>query len=191
MSLLPQRIPPATEPLGHLDEDGKTVILEKNYWLFFYNLALQVLGATGAGLPPSTLIEIAAADSDVADADAIALRQPLANAAVQSPADLGPTAYELPDIARALLLAQDAFLPDPAPLAQPAAVISVGGSVFTWVAPANGVAAITGGTVSLIRIIRQTVTVATGLTAGLFPVSRLDQIAITHSGAPTMTFLPT
>jgi len=36
----------------------------------------------------------------------------------------------------------------------------------------------------------QTATIATGLTSGLIPVRRLDQVTITHTGAPIMTLLP-
>jgi hypothetical protein len=47
MSLLPQQIPPATEPIGSVNEEGK-VTPDKNFWLFLYNLASQVLGNGGA-----------------------------------------------------------------------------------------------------------------------------------------------
>jgi hypothetical protein len=206
MSLLPSRILPASEPIGHLADDGKTVLIEKNYWLFLYNLSGQVLGtgaattpgtpgAPGApGAPGSPLLSpallLAATDSDIADADAMALRQSIQNLGAQLP-DLPPTAADFPDIARALLLAQDTPLPDPAPQAQPAAAITVTASPFTYTAGFNGSVAVTGGTVSLIQLIRQGVTVATGLTAGLIPVSRRDQVVVTWTGSPTMTFLPT
>jgi hypothetical protein len=188
MSLLPQRILPQTEPWGKADADG-TVTIDKNWWLFLYNLGLQTLG-TGGGLPTTALIELAALDADAADTDAVALRQPIANLNAQL-AEMPPTAADFPDIARALLLAQDVSLPDPPPQAQPAVTIVVGASPFTYTASFNGSVAISGGTVSLIQLIRQTTTVATGVIAGLIPVSRLDQIKITHTGAPVAIFLPT
>lgn len=187
MSLLPSRILPQTEPIGTVNDD-KSVTIDKNWWLLFYNMAAQTLG-TG-GLPASALIELGALDADAADSDAIALRQSIANLNAQLP-DLPPTQANFPDIARALLLAQDAILPDPAPLAQPALTITVGASPFSYTASFNGSVAVTGGTVSLIQLIRQGVTVATGLTAGLIPVSRADVVKVTWSGTPAMIFLPT
>lgn len=189
MSLLPGRILPQTEPLGRLESDGKTVIVDKNWWLLFYNLSLQTLG-TGSGLPADQLIDLLSADTDAADSDAIALRQPIQNLQALL-TDLAPAASEYPDIARALLMAQDGTLPDPAPQAPPVAVITVGGSPFTYPAPFNGSVYVVGGTVSAIALIRQGATVATGLTAGVFPMSRLDQLKVTYTGVPTMTFLPT
>jgi hypothetical protein len=44
--------------------------------------------------------------------------------------------------------------------------------------------------VSAVVIIRQGVTVPTGLVDGLIPVSRLDQVQITYAVAPTVNFLP-
>lgn len=189
MSLLPGRVLPQTEPWGRVSEDGKTVIIDKNWWLWCYNISLQVLG-TGAGLPPSTLVEISAADTDAADTDAIALRQPIQNLNAQFP-DAPQTSADFPDIARALLLAQDGFLVDPAPQAQPVTALTVTASPFTYTAPFTGCVVVTGGTVSLIQLIRQGVTIATGLTTGFIQVSRLDQVQVTYSGLPTMTFLPT
>lgn len=66
--------------------------------------------------------------------------------------------------------------------------VTVGHSPFTYVAPQGGFVIITGGTVSQVQFTR-TGTYVTGQTSGLFPVSLGDQLTITHSGAPTMTFV--
>jgi hypothetical protein len=189
MSLLPGQILPATEPLGRVTPDG-LVIIDKNWWLLLYNVCLQILG-TGNGIPADQLIDLASADGDAIDADAIMLRQGLSNAlmlAHDPPRQI--TSADLPDIFRALLLAQEALLTDPTPQAQPAQSITVGASPFTYTAPFDGTLVSTGGTVSAIAIIRQSTTVATGLTSGLIPLSRSDKVQVTYSASPTMTFLP-
>lgn len=189
MSLLPQQIPPASARLGTVDQDGN-VIADKNYWLFWYNLALQALGS-GPGLPPAALTEMASSDTDAADSDAIVLRRPIGNNTVLSLDPLLAAASEYPDLARALLLAQDPPLQDPVPAAQPSAPITPGGSPYTYTAPFSGCVAVTGGTVSAIAIVRQATSVATGLTVGVFQLSRGDGLKVTYSGVPTMIFLPT
>lgn len=192
MSLLPGRILPQSEPIGRVNPDG-TVTADTNWWLLWYNLCLQVLGAgTTTGLPADALQDLASADTDAGDSDAIALRRPLDNASVQAlqPADVVIGLDDLPDLQRALLLAQESILPDPAALAQPVAAITPGASPFTYTAPFAGSIAVTGGTVSAIALIRQGTTVATGLITGLIPVSRYDQVKVTYSVVPTMTFIP-
>ena len=203
MSLLPGTILFPSMPLARveIDESGKVkdggiCTIEMNWWLFFYNISQSVLGTPGGGqtigLPAAGLIEIASLEADADDADAIVSRQGISSALVQSfqPQDVTLTDADLPSIARALLLAQDGFLQETQPLAQPVQTISVGGSPFTYTAPFNGHVAVTGGTVSAISIIRQGTTVATGLTAGVIPASRADQIKVTYTGVPAMTFIP-
>lgn len=190
MSLLPGQILPPSEPIGRVNEDG-TVTIDKNWWLLLFNLCLQSLG-TGGGLPSSALQDLAGADADAMDADAMALRQPLSNALLQAiqPQDVVVSPNDLPDLARTLLLAQDPILPDAVPLAQPVASITVGASPFTYTASFAGSVAITGGTVSAIALIRQGTSVATGLTTGLVPVSRFDQVKVTYTVLPVLTFIP-
>lgn len=190
MSLLPGQIQPQSVPIGRVNEDG-TVTMDTNWWLLFYNLCLQVLG-TGTGLPADALIDLASADADAIDADAIALRQPLSNALIQAlqPSDVVVSINDLPDLRRALLLAQDPLLPDPQPRAQPAQSVAVGASPFTYTAAFDGTIVVTGGTVSAISLIRQGTSVATGITTGLIPLSRTDQVQITYSATPMVTFLP-
>jgi len=187
MSLLPTRILPQSAPLGRMNEDGM-VRIEKDWWLLLYNLCLQSL-STGTALPADALLDLEGADTDAIDADAIVLRRPLDNLGVQVLPDTVISPSELPDLARALLLAQDAQLPDPIPQAQPGQAVAVGASPFTYTAPFNGHVLVTGGTVSAISLIRQSATFATGLTSGFIPVSRLDQVKVTYSSTPTMNFL--
>lgn len=187
MSLLPQQILPPTVPWGHADENG-IVTIDKNQWLFLYSLYRNSLAI---GITPDASQALEGLDFDTAEADSAVLRQPISNLAIQQGDALVPTSADLPDIAKALVLAQDNLLPDPIPTAQPVAVISVGASPFTYTAPANGQVAVTGGTVSIVSFIRQGTTVATGLITGLVVVSRLDQVKVTYAVAPTMTFMPT
>lgn len=192
MSLLPGQILPPDIPLGQADLETGSVKINHDYWLLLYNLCLQVLGTNNAGLPSSALQELASADADAADADAMMLRQPLSNALLQAiqPSDVMVSPNDLPDLQRALLLAQDPLLQDPAPRASPAQSVAVGGSPFTYTAAFDGTIVLTGGTVSAVSLIRQGISVATGIAAGLIPLSRLDQLQITYSVVPTMTFFP-
>lgn len=185
---LPNQIPPQSVPATMIGPEGQQVF-ETNWWLFFYNLANQVLtGQNGnIALPPA--VNIPMIDSDVFDTDSLLASRLALNAALQIPdADVGPSTR---DVANALLLATDALLQDPTPRAQPAVAVIVGASPFTFTAPFNGTLAVQGGTVSAITVIRQGLNVATGIIAGLVPVSRLDQVQITYAAAPTVGFLPT
>ncbi len=183
MSLLPDRILPQTEPFGRLDADGQKVIVDKNWWLFLYNLSAQVLGTGGLSL--ASIVAIQETEGDASDTDAVVLNQPISNLEVDSYLDL-PAQIDT----TALLLAQDPLLPDPVPLAQPAAAITVGGSPFTYAAPSNGEMVITG-TVTSVAIVRQGTSVSTGLLVGIFPIRRADHLVVTYpAAAPTLTFLP-
>lgn len=46
MSLLPNQILPQTVPIGTVNED-KTVTMEHDWWLFFYNVFLNALTPNG------------------------------------------------------------------------------------------------------------------------------------------------
>ena len=200
MSLLPQAILAPAAPIGILDKETGYVIIEQNWWLFLYNLSLNVLGVgaggpTGStGLPATALIELSGVDADASDADAIVLRQPIANlnalTGILTETETDAFALRQP-LLNALLLAQEATLPDPAPVAQPVKAVTVGASPFSYTMPFSGQVAITGGTVSAIDIIRQSTTVSTGLTVGLIPASRGDIVRMTYTVVPTFTFLPT
>ena len=205
-------------PIGKVNERGD-VILEQNWWLLFYNISQNVLGTGGSstsagsgaiggsgatggggsggtgptGLSASSLIELNSLDADASDADAIVLRRPIDNlnilTSLMAETDVDAAALKQ-FISNALILAQDGLMQDPAPIAQPVVAVTVGASPFNYVAPFNGQVSITGGTVSLISIIRQSVTVATGLIAGVIPASRIDTIQVTYTAAPTIKFLP-
>lgn len=75
--------------------------------------------------------------------------------------------------------------------AGPVAAITVGASPYTYVATLGGTVIVDGGTVSEIDFSRDGVTFYnTGVTAGMLPVSQGDQLVVTWSGKPTMTFVP-
>jgi len=62
-------------------------------------------------------------------------------------------------------------------------------SPYTFQSSYNAHILISGGTVQQIQLIRATTTI-TGLTAGLIYLGRGDQIVITYTVAPTVTFYP-
>lgn len=70
----------------------------------------------------------------------------------------------------------------------PLAAVVVGASPFTYVAPDSGTLVVQGGTVSLVELGRKGSFVTTGLIAGVVPVSRGDQLRVTYTVLPTMTF---
>jgi hypothetical protein len=185
---LPGRILPQSESWGTVNADG-TVTIDKNWWLFLYNISMQVLGVT-TGVPSVPATDLLSSDVDAAAINASVARK-LAEALAVLGVDPPPAASDFPDIARALLLAQDGLLPDPTPRAQPVATVTLSASPFGYTAPFSGAVSVTGGTVSSITVGRQGTTVATGQTSGIFPLSRLDVLTVTYSAAPTMVFLPT
>lgn len=67
--------------------------------------------------------------------------------------------------------------------------IVVGPSPFTYQTTQKGFVIVTGGTVSLIQFKRVN-TYSTGQTSGVFPLSFADQLIVTWTGKPTMTFVP-
>ncbi len=80
MSLLPGQILPPSVPFGRINESGE-LLVDKNWWLFLYNISQNVLGTSG-GLSQAALQELADADSDAMDTDAVALRSDVRNALV-------------------------------------------------------------------------------------------------------------
>jgi hypothetical protein len=65
------------------------------------------------------------------------------------------------------------------------------GSPFGFVAPRGGFAIVQGGTVSNISFSRDGVTpYNTGLTVGVFPLSKGDVLTVTYSSAPALIFVP-
>lgn len=186
---LPNQIPPQSAPVLMDGGDGKQVF-ETNWWLFLYNIASRVISLSGGTVTLPDSVNIALIDSEIVDSDSLMAARQVVNlqAMLGMEADAAPS---LRDLANAFLLTTDGVLPDPAPRAQPVAVITVGASPFTFTATSSGALAVAAGTVSAIALIRQGVTVPTGVTAGLLPISRLDQVQITYTVAPTVNFLPT
>ena len=187
MSSLPSLIPAQTVPLSEENGAGQQII-DVNWYLFFYNIWKNTLQASAGGtaLPPS--VNIALTETDVESADIAQAYRIAANVALAQPLEQDVSATPR-DVANSYLTA-DALLPDPSPAAQPLSIIAVGGSPYTFTAPFNGNMVVTGGTVSAVAIVRQGTSVSTGLIAGIFPLSRSDKLTITHTGAPTATFLP-
>src|SRR6185369_6862939 len=118
---------PPTQPLCRADPTG-LMIIDKNWWLFLYNLYVNTFGSQG--LTPEVVFGITEADIDAAGADTSALRQAIEN--LQILPDYVPSASDLPGIAQALLLAQLDDLPDPAPSAQPFLALTPGASPWTY-----------------------------------------------------------
>lgn len=205
--LLPGQIPPQTIPLVEQSPTGE-MIVDINWYLYFYNLGKNVLMGPSGFIPMSPSANISLIDSDVVDSDAMQAPRQILNAMLlQADQDSGPSLRDmqnalllaqpdqetnsaLRDVQTALLLAQDGLLPDVTPAAQPAITVTVGASPFTYIAPFNGTVIVTGGTGITITVIRQGTSIATGVTAGPIPASRLDQIQIVHLISPTVIFLP-
>lgn len=70
--------------------------------------------------------------------------------------------------------------------------ITVGSSPFVYTAPVVGQVVISGGTVSKIEISRDVGTTffTIGLTSGMFLLKEQDELRVTYSAMPTMTFIP-
>jgi hypothetical protein len=176
-NLLPQQIPPITVPL--LDKSGG---MELNWWLFFYNLAQHVLGTQG-NTPVVTAIQVLTdVDSDAQTTDflSFATRITALEQQMDTPQDVPPSSVQS--------VPED--FPPANPRAQPIWAISVGASPFVYTAPFNGILLITGGTVSAISLNRGAGFLTTGLTVGIVPMRRQDQVQVTWSGLPAMTFYP-
>jgi hypothetical protein len=86
MSLLPQTIPPQTEPFGEVEIDSQTgkptgrITVGVNWYLFLYNISKQVLTAPGAApVPIAPANTITLTDIDVTTADEIPDRRQIEN----------------------------------------------------------------------------------------------------------------
>lgn len=70
-------------------------------------------------------------------------------------------------------------------------VVAVGVTPFTYAAPVGGTVIVSGGTVSQVKFSRDGASFfVTGQTQGMFPVSQGDQLVISYSVPPTITFVP-
>jgi lysophospholipase L1-like esterase len=72
----------------------------------------------------------------------------------------------------------------------PTVVPTLAASPAAYIAPANGMVAIAGGTVSAVTLTRPGSTAVTAPTAGLVPVLAGDIVTVTYTVAPTTTFVP-
>jgi len=73
----------------------------------------------------------------------------------------------------------------------PVTVASPTSSPYTYTAPFGGTVVVQGGTVSMITMTRDGLTFYnTGQTQGTIPLSQGDQIVVTYSSVPNITFLP-
>ncbi len=124
MSLLPQQMLPPTQPLCRPDPAG-LLIIDKNWWLFFYNLYTNTFGSQG--LTGDDVFGFEQSDVDALGIDTAALRQPIENLQVQTDAT-PPAATDYPGISLALLMAQLGDLPDAVPAAQPLLALTPGAS---------------------------------------------------------------
>lgn len=69
--------------------------------------------------------------------------------------------------------------------------VTVGASPNLYTAPRGGFVIVQGGTVSAIEFSRDGVTFYdVGFTQGIVPLSSKDQLRVTYSVLPTMTFVP-
>jgi hypothetical protein len=144
MSGLPVQIPQQSVPL--LAEPGPNPqYMNTNWYLWAYNISKVVLGIGASGSTPSSPFD--------------ALQ---ANDLFAQTADIQQAYRKTENLAA--ILAGGALV-DPVPMAQPVQTVTVGASPFTYTALANGVLSVTGGSVSIVSIIRQGVTVATGISS--------------------------
>jgi hypothetical protein len=75
---------------------------------------------------------------------------------------------------------------------EPESAVTPGVSPYSYSAARKGTLIVAGGTVSAIAFSRDGVTFySTGVTAGMFPLNATDQLRITYTVVPTVTFVPT
>lgn len=116
MSLLPQQIPPQTTIFGtvQIGQDGKptgNVIIDQNWWLYFFNIGKQVLSGPTSPIPVPPAVNIALTDDFIGDTDAVQLPRKIANVQLLIPdQNVGPS---LQDVTNAMQLASAALLQDP------------------------------------------------------------------------------
>jgi hypothetical protein len=144
MSGLPTQIPQQSVPLLQNDTGTPPQYMDINWYLWAYNISKAVLGAGGGGgttpISPYDVLDTANLFAQTADI---------------------PQAYRR--ISNLAVQLAGVPLPDPVPAAQPVQAVTPGASPFIYTALANGVLSVTGGAVSNVSIIRQGVTVATGI----------------------------
>lgn len=65
------------------------------------------------------------------------------------------------------------------------------GSPFVYLAPRRGYLIVTGGTVQAVAFSRSGTFYNMGQTTGCYPLNQNDQLQITYTSAPTLTWVPT
>jgi hypothetical protein len=74
---------------------------------------------------------------------------------------------------------------------QGVSVVTAGVSPFTYIAPIGGTLIVQGGTVSLITFSRDAASFyPAGATSGMFTLSKGDQLVVTYSVPPNLTWVP-
>lgn len=145
MTGLPTQIPQQSVPLLQSTPGKKSEYMDVNWYLWAYNISQAVLGLSGTGTVPASPYDSLQSVNLIAQG-----------------ADL-PQAYRRIENLSAQLAMPP--LQDVAPFAKPAQTITPGVSPFTYTALANGLLSVTGGAVSAVSIIRQGITVATGISS--------------------------
>ena len=144
MSGLPVQIPQQSVPLLQSSKRPPEY-MNVNWYLWAYNISLSVNGNGTSGTVPVSPYDFF---------DSVNL--------IAQGADI-PQAYRGIENLQAQLALPP--LQDVAPFAQPAQPVTPGASPFTYTALSNGLLSISGGTVSAVSIIRQGVSIATGITS--------------------------
>jgi hypothetical protein len=183
-TILPNQIPPIDT--WTLNAKGW---LNQNCWLFLYNLAEQILGNQNNTSQPTAIQLLADSDTDASTTDPLPLFQRVAN--LESQQGIEPEQYaSILAVQAALQWSQSDLLPDPPHQAQPIVTITPGASPYTYTAAFDGTLLITGGVVSSIVLSRGAGNVTTGLTDGILPMRRQDQVTVTYGTVPAMSFFP-
>lgn len=195
MSGLPSQIPPQNVPLG-VEIEGQLYVAF-NWYLFFYNLAQEVLGTPGSGGNAASSIDLAdmvalsAATADIPQA----WRQ-IANQQAVEALGIIPDGSDIADlrhrIANLQVLVASLLLPDPPARAGAVIPLAPGASPFTYTAIHDGVMFVSGSVSTTIALSRYGVNVPMGLSDGTIPMRESDQLTFTWSGGtpPTLNYLP-
>lgn len=169
MSLLPQQIPTPTTKL--VDGNG---LVNKTWWLFFYNVATNSIGQQ------TSVDDVLVFLENQLDAD-------------QVPENPQSAQYDSIDYPVVFPADAQAFGEPQVPVsnqAQPEIAITLGASPATYTAPFAGSVLVQGGTVSLIELSRSGTFRTAGFIDGFVPVARGDQVRVTYVVLPTAFFFP-
>ncbi len=192
MSLLPEQIPPPNQPLGTWtmpDGSRVPVLIDKNFWLFLYNLASKVLGTSG-GLTADALQILESIDIDALNADAAVLRAPISNAtlfALDPPPDPPIPSPTLP-----FMLAEDTVPIGSLPETNGGTgqtQFAIGDLLYSAVA--NKLARLTGNTTTTKKFLTQTGTGSASQAPGWNTIAPADYFTSTGTTAAVASGTPT